>query len=111
VSRRVGNAHITWLLERRFSIKNLTPQPPSLPGKGEVDSPLKSRRGAGGEVVPGLVNRCSRVCLQSRKSCVAALALVPMCMPHTELQSSVEFNEPQSVLQYAPGKRNRELYV
>jgi hypothetical protein len=37
-------------------LEDLTPQPPSLQGKGEpeFDSPLKSRRGAGGEVNPGV---------------------------------------------------------
>jgi hypothetical protein len=37
-------------------VENLTPQPPSLQGKGELDldSPLKSRRGVGGEVNRGV---------------------------------------------------------
>ena len=53
--------------ERRFSIKNLTPQPPSLPGKGEVDSPRLVGEGLGERWTPlsyeerGWGRGCSRI--------------------------------------------------
>jgi hypothetical protein len=47
------------LLEHRFSIKNLTPQPPSLQGKGEQKFPSGASGGARGRVFLGLLNRCS----------------------------------------------------
>jgi hypothetical protein len=42
---------IAVLICMKYRAKNLTPQPPSLQGKGEKSYyPLKSRRGVGGEV-------------------------------------------------------------